>query len=214
MAKNCPNCCPLAGAFFPGTQVGFSDICWALAGQLNTRRLTPDLQRRGHPGTHSDLHASKMTVAGGTGSATGCSAVALAIHARQRASGQRRRGCITCIYIRRYVGTPWCKAFTVDSTHQSNRCIERPQEIFVEEDADAAAVARGGAEVSTTQGQQASASSGAAPQVVSSAAGEMTASGTTVGDGTSARQTDPWKTWKVRKSFASHSQSHHPRRTW
>ena len=58
-----------------------------------------------------------------------------------------------------------CKACGVDSTHDNKQCIERFQTIFGRKDA-AAAVARAGAEVSTTQGHQAGSSSGAAPPVV------------------------------------------------
>ena len=42
---------------FKGTQVRLTDICWAPARQVITRRPAPDLRRRGHPGTHSKAQA-------------------------------------------------------------------------------------------------------------------------------------------------------------
>ena len=75
-----------------------------------------------------------------------------------------------------------CKACTVDSTHDNKQCIEHHQEIFDRGcRSSSSSGERAGAEVSATQGQQASASSGDAPPVVSSAAAETTTPGTPVG---------------------------------
>ena len=72
-------------------------------------------------------------------------------------------------------GTPGCSACTMDSTHHNKQCVERFQKIFDKEDAAAAAaVARPGAEISATSGEQASTSSGDAPPVVSPEAAEAT----------------------------------------
>ena len=95
---------------------------------------------------------------------------------------------ITWNYIPRYGGTPGFKACTRDSTHHNKQCVERCQKIFDREDAEAAAaaVARAGAEVGATPGQEASASSGDAPPVVSLEAADATTVGIPAENETSA----------------------------
>ena len=110
-----------------------------------------------------------------TSPATGCSPVALATPMSQGACNPAE-ATLHCLELHpRNGGTPGCNACTIDSTHHNKQCVERFQKIFDKEDAEAAAaVARPGAEISATSEEQASASSGDAPPVVSPEAAEAT----------------------------------------
>ena len=147
-------------------------------------------------------------MAGETVSATGCPAMALTTHARQRVA-QRRRRYITWKYGRKYGGTPRCKACTVDSTHPGDLRFRGSR-----------SSSSGGQ--SRSRGQRDAGSAGKRQQWrrttsrVFCSIGDDDFRYTPSETGLQhAKQTlFPWRTWDVRQWFTSHSQSHRRRRTW
>ena len=103
---------------------------------------------------------------------------------------QRRRRCITWNYIREYGGPLRYGACAVGSACHNKQVSALNASRRPREDAEAA-VARAGAEISMTQGKQASSSSGAAPAAESSAAADTTTTGIPVGEATWTRQAGP-----------------------